>query len=103
VLDIFILPSISEGLPNVILEAMACSVPVIASRVGGIPEVIVNRENGLLVSPQNTRALTEAILTLTDDNGLRTQMGENARKRVQSHFSLNLQIRQFKNLYQRDL
>jgi glycosyltransferase involved in cell wall biosynthesis len=102
-LDIFILPSISEGLPNVILEAMACSVPVIASRVGGIPEVIEHRENSLLVPPQNSRALSEAILTLTDDNGLRTQIGENARKRVETHFSLNLQIRQFKTLYQRNL
>ena len=99
VLDLFILPSISEGLPNVILEAMACSVPVVASRVGGIPEIIEHRISGLLVPAQNTHALSKSILELFDNGRLRRQLGENARKRVQEKFSLEHQIRQFKKIY----
>ncbi len=65
--DIFVLPSMSEGSPNVLMEAMAFGVPIIASNVGGIPEIIHHKENGLLVEAGSTQALGEAIDELTNN------------------------------------
>jgi glycosyltransferase involved in cell wall biosynthesis len=61
--DLFCLPSISEGYPNVLMEAMACGLPVVATRVGGIHEIIDSAEHGILVSPKNPMELSEAILS----------------------------------------
>src|SRR5438034_1374429 len=65
-MDIFVLPSLDEGIPMVILEAMALGTPVVATAVGGVPEVIRHRETGLLVAPRDERALAEACLELAD-------------------------------------
>jgi N-acetyl-alpha-D-glucosaminyl L-malate synthase BshA len=69
--DIFVLPSLREGFPNVILEAMASGLPIIASNVGGIPEIIKNGENGFLVEPKNPEMIAEKILMLFENNELR--------------------------------
>ncbi len=65
--DLFVLPSMSEGSPNVLMEAMAFGVPIIASNVGGIPEIIHHEQNGLLVEAGSATALAEAINKLTDN------------------------------------
>lgn len=85
--SIFVLPSYYEGIPNVILEAMACGLPVVATRAGGIPEVVTNGKNGFLVSPKNPEEISQAILGLLDDERLRKDMGEASRKEMERHYS----------------
>ena len=76
--DIFVLPSFTEGLPSVLLEAMANSVPVIATAVGGIPEVVRDGETGILVPPQDAEAISEAVIRLIESTDLRNKLIKNA-------------------------
>lgn len=80
--DIFVLPSLSEGTPNVLVEAMAFGLPIVASNVGGCQRLVHDRRNGLLVKPRDAEALSNALLELLDDEGLRTQLGLQARRDV---------------------
>lgn len=80
--DLFVLPSLSEGLPLVVLEAMAAGVPCVATRVGGVPEVIRHRETGVLVPPGSPQALGRAIVELVSDSGLRARVGASGRRFV---------------------
>lgn len=68
--DLLALPSISEGTPNVIMEALSCGVPVVASRVGGVPELVEDNKNGFLVEPRNSHSLAEALIRLLTDDQL---------------------------------
>jgi phosphatidylinositol alpha-1,6-mannosyltransferase len=86
--DVVVLPSLRDGLPNALLEAMACGRPVIASRVGGIPEVIRDGVDGLLVAPQDIDALAQAMSTLLVNPGQAAALGERARLRVSADFAL---------------
>ena len=81
-LDIFVLPSWSEGFGRSNLEAMAAGVPVVSTAVGGIPEVVADGETGLLVPPRDPAALAAAILRLVEDESLRKKMGEAGRERA---------------------
>jgi len=83
--DILVLPSIAESLPTVVKEAMACKVAVVASCVGGVPELICDGETGLLVPPNDADALGEALKRLVDDEDLRRTLAENAYKRIQDY------------------
>ena len=76
-LDIAVLPSLFEGMGRAVLEAMAAGKPVIASNVGGIPELVHHRENGLLVQPGNCESLKEALVELLCDAELRKWLGRN--------------------------
>ncbi|MCP4023526.1 MAG: glycosyltransferase family 4 protein, partial [Desulfobacteraceae bacterium] len=76
--DIFILPSLSEGVPKVVLEAMAKGTPVIATNVGGIPEIVTHKKNGLLVPPGDENALVKAIVHLLGNQELVSTMQKNA-------------------------
>ncbi|MDZ7292585.1 MAG: glycosyltransferase [candidate division KSB1 bacterium] len=98
-IDVFVLPSISEGLPNVILEAMACGKPVIATNVGGIPEAIRHGENGFLVPPKDAVALANALENMLCDRQKLLWYGHNARATVEREFSLQKQIASFEQLY----
>jgi len=77
--DVFAMPTICEGFPLVVLEAMASGRPVVASRVGGIPEAIETGSNGILFEPGNVSQLTRALLSLLEDGSLRRNMGRKAR------------------------
>ncbi len=85
-LDVFVMPSFTEGTPNSIIEAMANGKPIIASAVGGIPDMI-DIESGILVPPGDAAALTEAMLLLAQNPERRARMGKAARKRYQQLFS----------------
>lgn len=98
--ELCILPSRAEGLPNVVLEAMSAGVPVVATRVGGIPEVIEDGASGLLVPPQDPRALAEAILSLLRDRRMAARMGQTAHKRVQTNFSFERAVSEVEGVYE---
>ncbi|MBI2683444.1 MAG: glycosyltransferase [Acidobacteriales bacterium] len=85
--DVGVLPSLSEGLPNSVLEYMAAGLPVIASSVGGIPEVIEPGKNGTLVPPGDVNALAQALTALVQDPAGAKRMGEAGRKRAREEFS----------------
>jgi glycosyltransferase involved in cell wall biosynthesis len=86
--DIFVLPSLDEALGIVVLEAMAAAVPVVASAVGGLPEVVEEGCTGWLVPPAQPRALAERLRSLLVDPGLRCAMGAAGRERVRQRFSI---------------
>lgn len=88
-----ILPSRSEGLPVVILEAFASGIPVIASRVGGIPDIVEDGKNGFLVSPENANELTSKMLLLLEDKSLRELFAENAATTALSYDRSQITIR----------
>ncbi len=88
--DIFILPSYSEGTPNSLLEAMAVGLPVIATDVGGIPAVIENNKNGLLIKPMSESQIVEAIKKLIFDSTLRLALSESAKFTIQQSYNSSL-------------
>jgi glycosyltransferase involved in cell wall biosynthesis len=98
--DLFVMPSISEGLPNAVLEAMACEKPVIASAVGGIPEVVHHGENGYLTPPGDARALREILLQCLADRRHWQKLARCARQTVESGFSLRQQIADFQSIFE---
>jgi len=87
-LDLFVLPSLYEGLPNVVLEAMAAGLPVVATGVDGTREVVLNGKTGLLVPPGDPAALAEAIGLLMEHPDLGRKMGAAGRERIRRHFSI---------------
>lgn len=89
-----------EGLPNSVLEGMSCGVPVIATNVCGVPEVIHNEETGLLVAPGDLNAFADAILKLLDSPTMKRELGENARKYVLKNNSMKNVARKYLALYQ---
>jgi glycosyltransferase involved in cell wall biosynthesis len=97
--DIMALPSFVEGLPMIILEAMASKVPVVASAVGGIPEMIQQGGNGFLVPAKDSHSLAEKLLLLINNKGLRKRMGEAARKDVEELFSETEMIHKTQQVY----
>lgn len=88
VFDIFVLPSLKEGFPWVILEAMAAELPIVATKTGALPEIIEDGINGLLIEPKDSQALAEAIKKILENKKLAQEFGQNARKRVTEEFSL---------------
>jgi glycosyltransferase involved in cell wall biosynthesis len=101
--DVFVLSSRSEGLPISILEAMAAGLPVVASDVGGVPEVVAEGETGLLVPPGDPQRLAEALGRLLGDPALRGRLGQAGRIRVAEHFDLAKVQQAHLDLYSRML
>ncbi|MFH1078818.1 MAG: glycosyltransferase family 4 protein [Pseudomonadota bacterium] len=96
--DVFVLPSLNEGMGKVIVEAMAMGKPVIASDVGGIPDLVVHGENGLLVPPADSEALVHAILDLYENHDKRRSMGE-AGKKTAAEYGVDAMLRKIDDLY----
>ena len=88
--DIFVLPSRDEGMPNALLEAMAAGLPVVATRIAGSAEVVIDQETGLLVAPEDTEALTAALLRLITSESERARFGTAGRARVARGYGWNI-------------
>jgi glycosyltransferase involved in cell wall biosynthesis len=99
VMDVFVMPSLSEGLGLAILEAMASSLPIVASNVGGIYSLISEGENGYLVPPKNPEALEKAILNIISDKRLAQNMGRISQKICEESFSLGIFAKQVEEVY----
>ena len=97
--DLFVLPSRSEAFPNALIEAMATALPVIATDVGGIPEVVRDGVNGRLVPPDDADALADAVLGFMDDPAAAAALGRAARADVERHYTLDRMVERFEQLY----
>lgn len=102
-LDAFTLPSDVEGIPVSVMEAMEAGLPVIATRIGGIPDLIEDGVSGCLIEPGDENALTENILRIASNDNLRNQLGQAARERVVQQFSVQRMARRFEELYEQVL
>ena len=91
-MDVFVHPSSRDGMPNAVLEAMACERAVIATPVGGVPELIRDDENGLLVPTADADELAAAILSLLNDSDRRLRLGKAGRETIKAHFSLQKEL-----------
>jgi sugar transferase (PEP-CTERM/EpsH1 system associated) len=98
-MDIFVLPSLSEGMSNTLLEAMASGLPVVATRVGGNPELIEDGHSGWLFEPGNVMALAAILERMSRDAIVRQEIGQAARQRAVDHFSLQGMIDSYRTLY----
>ena len=99
ILDIYVLPSIWEGMPLVILEAMAAKKPIVATKVGGIPEAVIHNHSGLLVPPKDPEALANAILKILKNSNLAASLAENAYNRFLKHFTIKKMVSRYEQLY----
>lgn len=97
--DIFVLPSYNEGLPVSILEAMSWQLPVISTNVGGIPQLVRDGVDGILINPGDLTALSQALLRLGQDSAYRESLGRSARERVESSFSKEIVIPRIEEIY----
>lgn len=98
--DVSVLPSWAEGMPNVILESMAAGLPVVGTRVGGIPEIIEDEVSGLLVPPHDPQALAKALLRLLRDPEFASSLALAGRQRVRVEFGFDRVLRELRELYE---
>ncbi len=97
--DAFVLSTRYEGMPYALLDAMAARLPVVATRVQGVKEVILHRENGLLVEPGDVKSIVEALSEYIADQEFARRMGEAGRERVRKHYSLEKQLTELAAFY----
>ena len=98
--DVFALPSLSEALSNSVMEAMACRCPVVASNVGGIPELVSHGERGLLFEPKNVEALAEALRRLIEDAALRRSLADAGERFIRNGFSRKASADRMAEIYE---
>ncbi len=98
--DVFCLPSLTEGLPLCVIEAMAVNLPVVATRVGGLSELVMDGETGFLVEPKKPAVLRDRLGQLISDPALRERMGAAGRRRVEEQFSLSTMLRRTREIYE---
>jgi len=99
-IDVFVHPSLRDGMPNAILEAMACEKAVVATAVGGVSDVIKHRENGLTFPVNDAESLSEATSELLIDQALRVRLGKSAREIIQREFTLQKELDANLNIYE---
>lgn len=97
--DVFVMSSIKEGLPYILLEAMAAGLPIVVTEAGGIPEMIKNHENGLMVAQKNPEQLAAAIQGILENKSIAKELGEQARKALEEKFGLEEMVRKTEKNY----
>jgi len=100
-MDVFVHPSLRDGMPNALLEAMACEKAIVVTPVGGVLEAIEDAENGKIIPVNDIDALTKTIEELLDNSNLRKQLGKSARKTVQDRFTLEKELAENLAIYQK--
>ena len=98
-IDIFVLPSLSEGMPMALLEAMAAGKAVVATNVGDIPKIIIHKKNGLLVSPANTSELVSSISLLLKNKTLAQEIGKSAKEHIRKNYSATIMAQKYYDVY----
>jgi glycosyltransferase involved in cell wall biosynthesis len=101
--DLFVLPSLIEGFPNALLEALAAAKPVVATAVGGVPEIVSDGKTGVLISPGDSGLLAAAIINLLSDAGLARAMGEAGKEAVRKSYSFEKQLQLLIDVYSKTL
>ena len=99
--DLFVMSSVTEGLGTSLLDAMACARPIVATRAGGIPEIVEDEVNGVLVPPRDAHALADAIIRLLKDEGTRQRMGDAGLARVRERFTVDRMVAETAGVYER--
>jgi len=99
--DLFVMSSVTEGLGTSLLDAMACARPIVATRAGGIPEIVEDGVNGLLVPPRDAASLAAAIVRALKDESLRTRMGDAGYARVRERFTVDRMVSETAAVYKR--
>jgi glycosyltransferase involved in cell wall biosynthesis len=99
-MDVYVLPSVSEGISNSLLEAMSSGVPVIVTATGGNPEVVVDGESGLLFPVGDSSRLAEQLTLLRTQPDLRLRLAHQATRRVREEFSIESMVRNYAQLYE---
>ena len=97
--DIFVLPSVKEGFPWTVLEAMMANVPIIVTKVGAVPDVVENNKDGFVIEPGNPKELAKTIKELVENKELREKFVKGARKTVQEKFALKQMIKKYEDLF----
>ena len=97
--DCLVLPSYAEGLPMAILEGMSYGIPVIATRIGAIPEVVTDGQEGFLIEPGDVPSLADRMLRISSDPEMRERIGQAARRRIEVHYSLDVMVDRIMNVY----
>jgi glycosyltransferase involved in cell wall biosynthesis len=98
-MDVFALSSLREGLPNVLLEAMALEVPAVATRIAGIPRLIQDGRNGLLIDPGDQAALDRSLYALLTNPGMRELFRAAARRTIETRYSFPIRMQRLKRIY----
>ncbi|MHB8973872.1 MAG: glycosyltransferase family 4 protein [Pirellulaceae bacterium] len=98
-MDVFVLTSLREGLPNVLLEAMALKVPVLATRIAGVPKLVQHEQNGLLIEPGDTDQITAGLRRLLSDATLRQQLATAARHTIETSYSFDVRMAKVRKIY----
>ncbi len=99
ILDIQVMPSLTEGMPYSALEGMCMAIPIVASDAGGIPEVVLHNKTGLLFPSENLSAFVESLLTLVKSKETRLSLGQAGKERIEKYFTPQVRTQQFINLY----
>ena len=97
--DVFCIPSFAEGIPVVLMEAMAMEIPCVTTHITGVPELIRNGLDGLLVAPSDLEGLTEALARLMDDAALRERIAKSGRARVMEHYDLSRSVEKLASIF----
>jgi len=98
-IDVFVLPSLTEGTPLALLEAMLCGIPVVASKVGGVPDIVKSGMNGILVQPGSAQEIADAISLLYDDKDVRLKFGKEAQATVKTKYGVKQWIDKIEGEY----